>query len=320
MIVPDTASIIPTLPFKARSNPQWELAEEHARAWLGHVYRHRTEEDKKRSEEAQVARLVGYLFPDAGLEDLVTLTAVGEVVLMYDDRAADGDSSLADVHAAAYRVQHVLETGHTTSTDDPDLIALAEVLQRIYPRQSESWRARFRRNVWNLVFASAAEQQNREEGRIPGIRECIAIRRETIGALTVLDLAEFAGHYELSDALYNDPHIHQLRQCCCDIIGWTNDLGSYHREDAAGEVNLLHALQAENGTSLTAAFDAAKEMIETRISDFIETERTLRDGEMYRTIRELDRAAVDAAVETMRHAIAGNRRWQAEVSRYTTAQ
>ncbi|MFI7004491.1 hypothetical protein [Nocardia sp. NPDC050175] len=321
MSAPDAAFMIPSLPFEARCHPLWELAEDRVRTWLAKIYPHGTAADAERFEEGRAARVAGYFFPDADLEDLVTLTAMIEAIFMYDDRIAyDRSSSPEDAHALAYRLQLVLQTGQVEPSDDPDLIALGEILQRIYPRQSEDWRSRFRRHIWNFLFANAAELENRLEGHTPGLREYMAIRRETIGVLPALDLAEFAGHYELPDILYDDPDLHELRQCYLDIVAWMNDIYSYQREDAAGEVNLVHVLRAENKTSLAATFDDICEMIEARISHFIESERRFRDSDTHRRITETERAAVDASVAAMKYAMAGSRRWQAEVKRYTTAQ
>ncbi|MEV6559547.1 hypothetical protein AB0M22_27775 [Nocardia sp. NPDC051756] len=315
--MPDTEYMIPLLPFEARCNPRWEAAEAQVRTWLNFLYPHRSTADEHSFADSRTAKLTGYSFPDADLDDLVTLTAATEALFECDDRIAyDGHSSMADAQGHASRLQCVLETGQADVSDGPDLIAMAAILQRIYPRQSESWKTRFRKHIWSSIFATAAEFENRSEDRVPGVREYIAIRRETIGVITALDLAEFSGHYELPETLYHNPQLNRLRHSCIDTVAWMNDIYSYHREEAAGEINLVHVLRTENETSLVRTFEAIYGMIESRISYFVDAERTLRTSDTYHAMAETDRAGVAASVEAMKNAMVGGRQWQAEVSRY----
>ena len=133
-----------------------------------------------------------------------------------------------------------------------------------------------------------------------------------------LDLAEFMLRIELSDTLYDSVEMCDYRESWVDIAAWVNDMASYHKEDAAGEVNLIHVVRAEKHLSLEAAFDEVADMIESRATDLIEAERSLKGSALYRNSTASERAAVDILVQTCRNAIGMYMRLHRESPRYAS--
>ncbi|MEU7634203.1 terpene synthase family protein [Nocardia sp. NPDC049220] len=319
----DWAAKIPNLPFEdpyiesSRINPFREQVDEKVRSfrtkWLGTLTA--TEEERLRGVDC--AKIACQLFPDSDPEDLAIFTMLCECSFLLDDRIGfDEYDSPEDFQDHISRLDRILETGQA-ETRDPGLeTALAECLQRIYPRQSHSWRRRIRQNFLDCIFAMGIELDNRREGHSPGLQEYISMRRNTIALYLFLDVAEFIHRIELSDALYDSSEMCDLHESFADIAGWMNDMASYHKEDAAGEVNLIHVVRAEKNLSLVAAFDEVADMIESRVTDYIEAEHALKGSAAYLNSTSNERDAVEIMTQTVRNGLGMYVRLHRESPRY----
>ncbi|MEU7766681.1 terpene synthase family protein [Nocardia sp. NPDC049190] len=319
----DWAAAIPDLPFEdpyvesSRINLLREQVDKKARSvrtkWLGTLTA--TEEERLRGVDC--AKIACQMFPDSDPEDLVTFTIACESSFLLDDRIGfDEYDSPEDFQNHISRFDRILETGQAETREPGIETALAGCLQRMYPRQSHSWRKRMRQNFLDCIFAMAIELDNRREGHFPGLQEYISMRRNTVALYLFLDFVEFMHHIELSDVLYDSIEMCDLRESWVDIAAWVNDMASYHKEDAAGEVNLIHVVRAEKNLSLVAAFDEVADMIESRVADLIEAERSLKSSVAYRNSTAGQRRAVDKVMETVRNGLGMYVRLHRESPRY----
>ncbi|MGO4612745.1 terpene synthase family protein [Nocardia sp. 2YAB30] len=319
----DWTTKIPNLPFEdpyiesSHISPFWEQVDEKVRSlrtkWVGPLTA--TEEERLRGIDG--AKIACQLFPDSDPEDLAIFTILCECSFLIDDRIGfDEYDSPEDLQNHITRLDHILETGQAETPDLGLETALAECMQKIYPRQSHSWRRRMRQNFLDSIFAMGIELDNRREGHFPGLQEYISMRRNTVALYLLLDFAEFMHRIELSDTLYDSSEMCDLRESWVDITAWVNDMASYHKEDAAGEVNLIHVVRAEKNLSLDAAFDEVADMIESRVTDLIEAERSLKDSAAYRNGTDSERDAVDIVVQTVRNGLGMYVRLHRESPRY----
>ncbi|MEU4342349.1 terpene synthase family protein [Nocardia sp. NPDC023852] len=319
----DWAAKIPNLPFEdsyiesSLINPFREQVDEKSRSLRTQWFGTPTATEEERLRGIDCAKIVCQIFPDSDPDDLVILTILCECSFLLDDRVGfDEYDSPEDLQSHISRFDRILETGRA-ETPEPGLeTALAECLQRIYPRQSHSWRRRMRQNFLDCSFAMAIELDNRREGHFPGLQEYISMRRNTVALYIFLDLVEFMQRTELSDALYDSTEMCDLRESWVDIAAWVNDMASYHKEDAAGEVNLIHVIRAEKGLTLVAAFDEVARMIESRVTDYIEAEHSLKASSAYRHSTDSERDAVDIVVQTVRNGLGMYVRLHRESPRY----
>ncbi|WP_157170696.1 terpene synthase family protein [Nocardia araoensis] len=314
---------VPSLPFEdpyiegARISPFWEQVGEKARSlrteWVGPLTA--TQEERLRGVDG--VRVLCQLFPDADLDDLVLITILCEWSFLIDDRIGfDEYDSLEDLQSDISRFDRILETGQAETTEPGLETALANCLQRIYPRQSSSWRRRMRQNFLDCILAMGIELDNRREGHVPGRQEYISMRRNTVALYLLFDISEFMFRIELSDELYESSEMCDLRESWADIAAWVNDMASYYKEDAAGEVNLIHVVRAEKDLSLEEAFDEVADMIESRVTDLIEAERSLKGSAVYRNSTASEREAVDLSVQTARNGLGMYVRHHRESPRY----
>ncbi|WP_327110763.1 terpene synthase family protein [Nocardia sp. NBC_01730] len=321
----DWAAKVPNLPFEdtyiegARISPFWEQVDEKSRSlrteWLGPL----TAIEKERLRGIDCARVACQAFPDSDPDDLVVFTIICELSFLFDDRIGfDEYDSLEDLQSDISRCDRILETGQAETIDPGLENTMAKCLQRIYPRQSHSWRRRIRQNFLDCILAMGIELDNRREGHVPGRREYISMRRNSVAMYLCLDLAEFMLRIELSDTLYDSVEMCDLRESWGDIAAWVNDMASYHKEDAAGEVNLIHVVRAEKNLSVEAAFDEVADMIESRATDFIEAERSLKDSALYINSTASERDAVDIMVQTCRNTMGMYVRHHRESPRYAS--
>ncbi|WP_433710265.1 terpene synthase family protein [Nocardia sp. CA-084685] len=321
----DWAAKVPNLQFEdtyiegSRISPFWEQVDDKARSlrteWLGPLTT--TEEERLRGVDC--ARVACQIFPDADPDDLVILTIVGEWSFLLDDRIGfDEYDSLEALQSDISRFDRILETAQVETAVPGLETTLAKCLQRMYPRQSHSWRRRIRLNFLDCILAMGIELENRREGYVPGRQEYISMRRNTVAMYLFLDIVEFMLRIELSDMLYDSGEMCDFRESWVDIAAWVNDMASYHKEDAAGEVNLIHVVRAEKNLSLEAAFDEVADMIESRVSDFIEAERSLKGSAVYRNSTASERDAVDIMVQTVQNAIGMYVRHHRESPRYAS--
>ncbi|WP_416563238.1 terpene synthase family protein [Nocardia testacea] len=319
----DWKAKVPNLPFEdpyiegARISPYWEQVDEEARSlrteWLGPL----TATDKERLRGVDCARSVCQIFPDADLDDLVVLTIACEWSFLFDDRIGfDEFDSLEDLHSDISRFDRILETGQVETAEPGLETTLANCLQRIYPKQSHTWRRRTRQNFLDCLLAMGIELDNRREGHIPGRQEYISMRRNTVALYLSLDLSEFMLRIDFSDMLYESIEMCDFRESWVDIAAWVNDMASYYKEDAAGEVNLIHVVRAEKNLSLEEAFDEVADMIESRVTDLIEAERSLKASTAYRNSTASERDAVDIMVQTARNTMGMYVRQHRESPRY----
>ncbi|WP_084530940.1 terpene synthase family protein [Nocardia miyunensis] len=321
----DWAAKVPNLPFEdtyiadSRISPFWAQVEAKSRSvrteWLGPL----TSTEKERLHGIDCAKIACQLFPEAYLDDLVVLTIMCEWSFLIDDRIGfDEYHSLEDLQNDISRFDRILETARVDIAEPGLEYTLAKCLQQIYPRQSDSWKKRTRQNFLDCILAMGIELDNRREGYVPGRQEYISMRRNTVALYLLLDISEFMLRIEISDRLYDSGEMCDLRESWVDIAAWVNDMASYHKEDAAGEVNLIHVVRAEKNLSLEAAFDEVAAMIESRVDDLIEAERSLKDSIAYRNSTAAERDAVDVMVQAARNGMGMYVRHHRESPRYAS--
>ncbi|MFJ2029163.1 terpene synthase family protein [Streptosporangium sp. NPDC087985] len=103
-------------------------------------------------------------------------------------------------------------------------------------RMSTHWRERFARGLREQGAACRAEADNRRNGRVPSAGEYPALRRGTAGPY-LFDLVEPCLGVEVPPALRESPTWQTLVDACNDVTAWCNDVASYPKERANGDVH-----------------------------------------------------------------------------------
>ncbi|WP_255598872.1 terpene synthase family protein [Micromonospora sp. RL09-050-HVF-A] len=100
----------------------------------------------------------------------------------------------------------------------------------------------------------------KENGRVPGVAEYIALRRATSAAYVSYPLIEFVGGRVLPDAVYHHPLLRRIGTLGNDLLSWYNDLASMERDRVtSGGHNLVLALAAERNVPVAEAVELVAE-------------------------------------------------------------
>ncbi|MEU9834852.1 terpene synthase family protein [Streptosporangium sp. NPDC048047] len=103
-------------------------------------------------------------------------------------------------------------------------------------RMSARWRQRFARGLVAQGAACRAEAENRCAGRVPSAAEYPALRRGTAGPY-LFDLVEPCLGVEVPPGLRESVTWRTLVDACNDVTAWCNDVASYPKERANGDVH-----------------------------------------------------------------------------------
>jgi hypothetical protein len=146
-----------------------------------------------------------------------------------------------------------------TSSPDPFIAALADLrceLERVAtPVQVARWSSSMQ--AYFLANTAATIQNSR--GVVPDLDTYVSLRIHSGAVKPTLMLLDVADGYELPAAQLERPEIWALNEMVCTLVGWDNDLLSYHKEVLRGgaDHNLVTVLQQESGYSTDQAVSAA---------------------------------------------------------------
>ncbi|WP_433255065.1 terpene synthase family protein [Streptosporangium sp. CA-135522] len=134
-------------------------------------------------------------------------------------------------------------------------------------RMSAQWRERFARGLREQGAACRVEADNRCAGRVPSVREYPALRRGTAGPY-LFDLVEPCLGVEVPVELRESPAWRTLVDACNDVTAWCNDVASYPKERANGDVhNYVMVAAAAFGLSDAGAVAWVNDRIAERAGD-----------------------------------------------------
>lgn len=123
------------------------------------------------------------------------------------------------------------------------------------PSQVVCWVNALREYFMSVVWEAA----HRRSGTVPSLNDYTLKRLYTGAANVVLPMMEFGYGYELRPEERNDVRVRALAEMTYFIIGWDNDIFSFHKESRGGHyyLNVLKVLQHEYGISAEEALHTA---------------------------------------------------------------
>ncbi|MER5353624.1 terpene synthase family protein [Kitasatospora sp. NPDC002551] len=185
------------------------------------------------------------------MTDLITWTAVCDD---FFDGAAGDDPDLAGRAVAA--LAEVTRGGRPATAPAalpaalrPLRAATADLWSRSAAPMSEPWRARAGHGWRRFLRSFLAEAEARGQGRIPGLADYLALRRETMAMYVYLDAVERADRFELPARLLADRYLRRMAELQIDILAHCNDVHSVEHEEARGDThNLVLVLEHRRGS------------------------------------------------------------------------
>jgi hypothetical protein len=305
------------LPFPSQLNLLVEVVQEHTVAWAMRHRLVRHESAIRRFRAAHFGWLTARAYPTAGYEDLAIIADWSAWLFMFDDQLDDGrlGKDPQRLKPLLDGLLHVLDAPSDVTPGTPIAESLFELWLRMIPRTTAAWHQRFRRDVAGYFAAYLWEASNRALGTVPELEAFIARRRDAGGVRTAFDLIDLAEHLHLPPEVYEQPDIQRLTDLANDVVCWVNDIVSFSKEHARGEVNnLVIIMQQTQRGSFQEAADRVAGMISDEIGEFIDREQHLPSFA----------PALDQRIETylagLRAWMRGNLDWARESRRYSDVE
>jgi 5-epi-alpha-selinene synthase len=262
---------------------------------------------------SKIGWLVARAFPEGSREVLQIAADWTTLFCLLDDLTEAPGAS--PVHVAAYlsRLLEVLASGAALPGDAPAAHALLDLRRRLDPIAPPGWMTRFVARIEEIAVGFSWEAIHRARRVRPDLSMYLVMREITVGIYPQLELGELACSLTLPAEAREHPTVRRLAAAAVNAVGWSNDIFTYEKEIAQGEVhNLIEVLRVTTGSSLAEAVAAAVAKHDAEVRTFLELERRLP------SFGDAD-ADVRRYVAILRSWIRGHLDWAHETGRYDWA-
>ncbi|KAF8991670.1 isoprenoid synthase domain-containing protein [Cyathus striatus] len=264
--------------FELKSNPDVSQVDQAVRQWFKkfNVY-----DEARRLEFLTLGRFdlfAALSFPEADTKHLETCLAFFFWAFSTDDLSDEGElmTKPDDIQAGHNISMKMLENPDGSAPKYPYAAMLHDILQRIKATASPGTYVRFIRAFEAWSQSQVKQAQNRHADRLPSVSEFILMRRATIGAAMVEAMVEYSLDIKIPDYVFQHPIMIAMSDATSDIMTWPNDLCSFNKEQADGDLqNFICCVMMERDIGLQEAIDVILQMIDDRVSDYIELKSCL---------------------------------------------
>jgi 5-epi-alpha-selinene synthase len=195
--------------------------------------------------------------------------------------------------------------------EEPCVRALLDLRLRMLMEGTPRWVARFADRLQELFACFTSEAAHRAEANVMELAAYMRQREVTVGLYPQFELSELTDGIVLPDEVREHPALQRLMARASNIVGWANDIFTYEKEIAQGEIhNLVVVLMNGGDLSLVEAEEMAVRLHNAEVMAFLEEEAALPsfgpmvDGEVLRftaVLKTWVRGHLDWARETGRY-------------------
>lgn len=225
-----------------------------------------------------VPLLASLAYPTASREVLRLAHDWMAWIFEFDDQFDDGEDGHSSERARHAREQlgAVLEGSAGNVPRRTLQWGLNDIWERLRALAPPALCERFAGHVADYLASCEWETRNRRAGDCPDVDEYLAERQHTGAAHSCFDLLVPAMGLPYSRVDWTSARRGRLEYLCSEIITLTNDLVSFPKERARGDVhNLVLILMRRHGLSEQAAVLQSVEWLRGRIQDFEREAREL---------------------------------------------
>lgn len=308
--------IMPALLFStpSRIHPCAEALQAHAIGWVQEFRLVQKPAALQRFQEMHFSWLIARAHPTVQVENMKLLNDWLMWMFLLDDQFDEGTigRSPERVPAVMAELQSIVQDEQPRFSPGPMTLALVNLWQRTRNTGSPSWRRRLLHHLFDYFDAYAHETQNRADQGIPDIPTYIRTRQASGAMLFAFDFIEDVEQLAIPDEAYALPAFQQVLEAANNLVCWINDIFSFPKEYARGDVNnLVMVVQQAHNLSLQEAVD----MVGTMISDELQR---FRDAAALipATSPEVD-MALQVYVDRLQAWVRGIYDWSCETLRYT---
>jgi len=263
-------------PFPLEENPESEQAENASRRWaldLGLVQEGPALEKLK---ETNIGLLEACVFPYAPLEMLTAATQWTTLFCAIDDFVESSHLGALSLSVELSRLKAAFD-GHAGSADalGHAFHDMGRILRGVAGAPATR---RFSRELERLFSSYIWEEINREHETEPDYDAYHVMRVVTIGLRPQFELlaalAPKKGPVPAAVSL-----LAELERSTCRIVGWANDIFTYEKELAQGEVhNLIMVLMRTEGLSVRGALARARSIHDEEVRSFLRLQARVRNA------------------------------------------
>jgi hypothetical protein len=255
-------------PIPSALHPDVEELNQEGLSWIFQFVTFADTSGRERYSAMNPGYLPGYVMPRAPKGP--ALQAAANLLFWlwaYDDLECDevaGRRSVDQHILQLYELTRVTEAPCSARWDSPFAVSLADLRDQLLAIGSPLQVARWASSMQLYFMANAATAVQRLNGTIPDLDTYVAQRIHSGAVKPCLLLLDVADGYELPSAELENPDVWALNEMVCTLVGWDNDLLSYHKELMRGgdDHNLVTVLARAQGLSIDEAVVAAVDMRE----------------------------------------------------------
>jgi hypothetical protein len=292
-------------------NPLAAATQQAVGVWLAELGLLRDEPSAQKFARLAVGRYGGWPYPQAGGEELFTVTAFLTWWIFYDDLAEGAaERDLQPLVTAA------LGEPHDRPPASPLVRGIWELAQRYRHRMSARWlerhAERFADWLRGLQVEALLAAQFRS-GRSADMAQAYwKVRLVNIGMLPMIDFIEYDLGEELPAELWEHPELARIERAACALVTLINDLYGYTKDQDGSWPNLVSCTARERGLSLFAAFAEIEELHHSLLAE-------LQGAEQRLLAASRDPVLLARFCERLHAVIYGFARWHESAPRYKRA-
>lgn len=243
-------------PFPSAMSPYAGSVQDATMAWAHRFTLVRSARARARLDQLQYGTFMARAYPTAPDAALRLIADWNTWLFLLDDAFDEHELGFKPVELAALhaRLIAIMSGAAPSAHEDTRYHALHDLTNRLQAQGGAAWMHRFVRCVEASFAASVWEACNRASQRVPHEPEYLHMRPFTSAVFCFLALIEIAEQTTLPAAVRQHPIIRSLSLMTNNIISWFNDLISFPKEMARGDVhNLVYIVHHERGIPLDDA-------------------------------------------------------------------
>jgi hypothetical protein len=243
-------------PFPSAISPYADRVQQATMAWADDFRLVHSVHARERLDRLQYGSFMARAYPTASETVLKLIADWNTWLFLLDDELDEHalgrePDQLARLYA---RLLAILHGAAPSPQEDTRYYALHDLAVRLRACCTDRSMLRFARCLQASFAASVWEARNRMLQRVPSEREYLATRPFTSAVYCFLALIEIAEQMTLPAVVRRHPAVCCLSVMTNNIISWFNDLISYSKEMARGDVhNLVFIVHRERGISVEDA-------------------------------------------------------------------
>ncbi|MBN1605366.1 MAG: hypothetical protein JW940_01975 [Polyangiaceae bacterium] len=300
-------------PFPSLLNPHTQVAQRETAAWAARMRLVPQDDAGGLLATERYTELVGRLYPRADRETLQLLSDWTTWLFLHDD-VCDKTPMGAEPAMLRDEFAHfgaILAREVGPRVDRPLDSALVDLRERFRALAPETdWFLRMSVSVHQYFEACVWEAANRKANRVPSRISFEPMRRYAGGMWIYYDFLELANRETLPLGARCDATIVRLQELTGNVACWTNDLFSFEKESACGDVHSLVLLLLYEGRLKAAeALEEVMRRCEAEVHEFVSLELRLDP--------ELGTDCVRRFLEGLKTIMRGNLDWSQRSGRYS---